>query len=197
LIRKNTPIPVSKSEAFYTVFDGQRRVDINVYQGEDRDALNNIEIGRFTIDGLRDAPAGNAVITTFSLDVNGILHVTSREKDTGLANSITIDNAIARFADDKLAQARERIDGLFGERAEQTAAAGADADSSDTEGRRLRIEATALIEKAERALATAGAEDAEDLVDGIEALKDGLANPEADLKTALDALADLLYYLDT
>jgi len=198
LIRKNTPIPVSKSEAFYTVFDGQTRVDINVFQGEDRDALNNIEIGRFTIDGLRDAPSGNAVITTFSLDVNGILQVTSREKDTGLAHSITIDNAIARFADDKLAQARERIDVLFGERpgTDETAAAGADERSSDADGRRLRVEAAALVEKAERLLATAGAEDAEDLVDGIEALKDGLANPDADLKTALDALADLLYYLD-
>ncbi|MBK6973076.1 MAG: Hsp70 family protein [Sterolibacteriaceae bacterium] len=197
LIRKNTPIPVSKSEAFYTVFDGQTRVDINVYQGEDRDALNDIEIGRFTIDGLRDAPAGNAVITTFSLDVNGILQVTSREKDTGLAHSITIDNAITRFADEKLIAARARIDVLFGERADEKAAAGTDEDGGGADGRRLRVEAAALIEKAERALATAGAEDAEDLVDGIEALKEGLANPEADLKPALDALADLLYYLDT
>ncbi|MEF8748717.1 MAG: Hsp70 family protein [Candidatus Accumulibacter propinquus] len=94
LIRKNTPIPVSRSEAFCTIFDGQSKVDINVYQGEDPDALNNIEIGRFTIEGLRDAPAGNPLITTFSLDVNGILQVTSREKETGLQHSITIDNAI-------------------------------------------------------------------------------------------------------
>jgi molecular chaperone DnaK len=102
LIRKNTPIPVSKSEGFCTVFDGQSKVDINVYQGEDPDALNNIEIGRFTIEGLRDAPAGNPMITTFSLDLNGILQVTSREKETGLVHSITIDNAISRFTGDKL-----------------------------------------------------------------------------------------------
>jgi molecular chaperone DnaK len=113
LIRKNTPIPVSKSEGFCTVFDGQSKVDINVYQGEDPDALNNIEIGRFTIEGLRDAPAGNPLITTFSLDVNGILQVTSREKNTGLVHSITIDNAISRFTGDKLAEARQRIDGCL------------------------------------------------------------------------------------
>jgi hypothetical protein len=116
LIRKNTPIPVSRSEGFCTIFDGQSKVDINVYQGEDPDALNNIEIGRFTIEGLRDAPAGNPLITTFSLDVNGILQVTSREKETGLVHSITIDNAISRFTGDKLAEARERIDGCLASR---------------------------------------------------------------------------------
>ncbi|MQM32847.1 MAG: heat-shock protein Hsp70 [Candidatus Accumulibacter phosphatis] len=65
LIRKNTPIPVSRSEGFGTLFDGQTRAEINVYQGEDPDALNNIAIGRFMIEGLRDAPASNPLITTF------------------------------------------------------------------------------------------------------------------------------------
>ncbi|HCZ15825.1 MAG TPA: heat-shock protein Hsp70 [Candidatus Accumulibacter sp.] len=191
LIRKNTPIPVSRSEGFFTVYDGQTKVDVNVYQGEDPDALNNIEIGRFTIEGLRDAPAGNPLITTFALDVNGILQVTSREKESGLVHSITIDNAIGRFAGDKLTAARERIDGMFGDREEAGAA-------EAVGGRRLRVEATALIEKAERQMTSAGAEDSEDLVNGIEAVKDCLAGSrsEAELKTAIDALADLLYYLD-
>lgn len=198
LIRKNTPIPVSKSEGFCTVFDGQSRVDINVYQGEDPDALNNIEIGRFTIEGLREAPAGNQLITTFSLDLNGILQVTAREKDTGLLQSITIDNAISRFTGDKLAEARHRIDGLFRDHergADGRSAAGAAASPVD-DSRRQRVEAAALIEKAERLLATAGTEDAEDLVNGIEAIRDHMDGPDADLKTAMDALADLLYYLD-
>ncbi|WP_291992981.1 Hsp70 family protein [Candidatus Accumulibacter sp. ACC003] len=198
LIRKNTPIPVSRSEAFCTVYDGQSRVDVNVYQGEDPDALNNIEIGRFTIAGLRDAPAGNPLITTFSLDVNGILQVTSREKESGLVHSITIDNAIGRFAGDKLLAARERIDELFDDQDAGPERAGAEGGGSGdgVDGRRLRIEASALIEKAERLLASAGAEDAEDLVNGIEAVKDLLAGSEGELKSAMDALADLLYYLD-
>ncbi len=196
LIRKNTPIPVSKSEGFCTVFDGQSKVEINVYQGEDPDALNNIEIGRFTIEGLRDAPAGNPLITTFSLDVNGILQVTAREKNTGLAHSITIDNAISRFTGDKLAEARQRIDGLFGDQKGADGRSAAGAASAVDDGRRLRVEAAALIEKAERLLARAGSEDAEDLVNGIEALRDQLNGTDADLKTAMDALADLLYYLD-
>lgn len=203
VIRKNTPIPVSKSEGFFTLYDGQRKVDVNVYQGEDPDALNNIEIGCFTIDGLRDAPAGNPLITTFSLDVNGILQVTAREKDSGLEHSITIDNAISRFAGDKLAEARERIDDLFGSQPRGDELPG-DGSPGDTAGgasvedlRRLRVEAMALVEKAERLLVTARAEDAEDLVNGIEAVKDReKGDSDNDLKAAMDTLADLVYYLD-
>jgi molecular chaperone DnaK len=201
LIRRNTPIPVSKSEGFCTLYDGQRAVEVNVYQGEDPDALNNISLGRFLIEGLRDAPAGNPIVTTFSLDVNGILQVTSREKETGLQHSITIDNAISRFTGDKLSAARGRIDELFAEQEEGGEEAPASAGSDETKvaeagGRRLRVEARALIEKGERLLSKASSEDAEDLVNGIEAVKDRLDGGEAELKAAMDALADLLYYLD-
>jgi len=192
LIRKNTPIPVSKSEVFYTMFDGQDKVDVTVYQGEDPDALNNIEIGRFSVEGLRDTPAGNPIVLDFALDLNGILQVTAREKQTGLEYSITIDNAIARFEQDKLDEARRRVQALFGE--EQRA--GALEGESERDSRRLHVEARALVEKAERLLETAGAEDAEDLVDAIESVKDALSGDDTSLQAAMDTLADLLYYLE-
>ena len=193
LIRKNTPIPVSKSEVFYTMFDGQDKVDVTVYQGEDPDALNNIEIGRFTVEGLRDAAAGNPIVLDFALDLNGILQVTAREKQTGLEYSITIDNAIARFEQDKLDEARRRVQALFGE--EQRA--GALEGESERDSRRLHVEARALVEKAERLLEKAGAEDAEDLVDAIESVKDALSGDDTSLQAAMDSLADLLYYLES
>jgi molecular chaperone DnaK (HSP70) len=193
LIRKNTPIPVSKSEVFYTVFDGQEKVDVTVYQGEDRDALNNIEIGRFMVEGLRDAPAGNPIVLDFALDLNGILQVTAREKESGLQHSITIDNAIARFEQDKLEAARSRVQALFGEEPGALTPEG----GSERDSRRLQVEARALIEKAERLLEKAGTEDAEDLVDAIEAVRDAVSGEETLLKAAMDGLADLLYYLES
>ncbi len=194
LIRKNTPIPVSKSEVFYTSYEGQTRVDVTVYQGEDRDALNNIEIGRFTIDGLNtDAPGGSPIVTTFALDLDGILHVTSREKATGLEYSITIDNAIARFENEQIDTARARVSALFGE---AEAAPGGE-EGAAVDHRRLRVEALALVEKAERLLQQVGTEDSEDLVDAIEAVKDALDKDDGELQTATDGLADLLYYLES
>ena len=64
------------------------------------------------------------------------------------------------------------------------------------DARRLAVEGRALLEKAERLLERAAAQDAEDLVDAIEAIKDALAGDEAALKAAMDTLADLLYYLE-
>ena len=185
LIRKNTPIPVSKSEVFYTSFDGQTKVEVNVYQGEDPDALNNIEIGEFTINDLRNAPRGNPIITTFAIDLDGILHVTSREKVSGLVHSITIDNALARLENDKLDEARLRVSSLFGEETQGPA----------TESSRLKVEAQALLEKAELLLPKAVPEDRLDLVNAIEMVKEAMDQP--DLKAAMDLLADLLYYLES
>ncbi|MEF8748715.1 MAG: hypothetical protein V5B31_12985 [Candidatus Accumulibacter propinquus] len=107
---------------------------------------------------------------------------------------------VSRFTGDKLAEARERIDELFGEQNGSELQPDVIADDADAAkvdyGRRLRVEAGALIEKAERLLANAGSEDAEDLVNAVEAVKDCMAGADVDLKTAMDTLADLLYYLD-
>lgn len=187
LIRKNTPIPVTKSEAFETAYDGQTIIEVHVYQGEDPDALNNTEIGSFRIEGLSDVPAGNIILTTFSLDLNGILHVTSREKRTGLEKHITIDNATTRFEEQHLDAARERLSALI------------EGEVRDvTEEQRDSVQARALIEKAERLLDTANPEDREDLVDLIEAVRDRLDQDDpSGLEQARVTLADLIYYLES
>ena len=198
LIRKNTPIPVTKSEAFETFHDGQRTILVHVYQGEDPDALNNTEIGSFRIDGLSDVPAGNIITTTFSLDVNGILHVSSREKRTGLEARITIDNATARFESDELAAARERLSALID--GDELAEGPEDVEGAtpDAAGeRREAVAARALVEKAERLLEGANPEDRDDLVDGIEAVRDALGQDNAAaLEQSVASLADLIYYLE-
>jgi molecular chaperone DnaK (HSP70) len=196
VIRKNTPIPASKSEVFYTMFDRQREVEVTVYQGEDPDALNNIEIGRFRVEGLSQVPAGNPIVLQLALDLNGILEVTAREKRSGVERSITIANAMPRFEDARLAEARQRVSELAGGDAAAPAGSAGEATDAATAERRQGVEAQALIEKAERALEQASGDDASDLVDAIEAVKDAMEGDAAQLKAAMDALADLLYYLE-
>lgn len=189
LIRKNSVIPTSKSEAFCTYYDGQTTVEVTVYQGEDPDALNNTEIGRFLIEGLEDAPAGNPIITTFSLDLNGILHVSAREKGSGLEKHITIDNAISRFEEQQMEQAKARIGQLFEGEAEVV---------QDPTQNREPTQAKALIEKAERLMEDAGEDDREDLVDLIEGLKDAMDAQDAEaLRGASERLAELIFYLES
>ena len=205
LIRRNTPIPASRSEVFYTMYDNQEEVDVTVFQGEAPDALDNIEIGRFLVEGLRKVPSGNPIVVEFSIDINGILQVRASEKKTGLEYAITIDNAISRFEESKLDEARERIRTLFADEAAspaQTSAAAHDGapNAERLAHRRSMVEALALIEKAERLLKTAGADDREDLIDSIEAVRDAMTDDtgeaEAELQQVMAALADVLYYLD-
>ena len=201
LIRKNTPVPCSRTEVFYTSYDGQEAVEVGVYQGEEPDALDNVEIGKFLIEGLARTPAGSPITSTFRLDLDGILHVTTREKGTGLEKGITIAGAMERARGAELDAAKARIDALFegsgdgapdvGPGAEAPAPGGTPADPAATGAR-------TLLERAERLLADASAEDREDLVDAMESVRDALAADDRDaLGPAATGLEDLVFYLES
>ncbi len=195
IIRKNTPLPVRKSEAFYTMVDGQKDVRCTIYQGEDFDALNNIKIGEFMITGLRDVPAGNVITVSLDLDINGILHVSATEKETGLEKSITINNVIGHFQEEALEQARSRVSALFGASVEQLASGeAAQADGvagEDTE------KTKALILRARLLMEKAGEEDKEDIIDLLEQINDAASkNDPVALGTAMNTLTDILFYLE-
>ena len=51
IIHRNTPLPASRSEVFYTVHDNQTEVEIDVYQGENDDVRHNHRVGKFMIAG--------------------------------------------------------------------------------------------------------------------------------------------------
>ncbi|MBN1980835.1 MAG: Hsp70 family protein [Chitinivibrionales bacterium] len=96
VIKRNTPLPVQKSELFYTAIDNQEGVEVSVYQGEREYASQNTHVGKFLISGLSRVPAGNRMIFTLNLDLNGILEVTAMEKDTGLSKSVKMNPKLSR-----------------------------------------------------------------------------------------------------
>lgn len=193
IIPKNTPIPVRKSEAFATINDNQKVVEVRIYQGENEDALENIQIGEFRVEDLADVPAGNTIILDLALDRDGILHVSAKEKATGLERRITINNAMSRYDNAEIEEARQHIDHLFGEAVDETATA------DDVEGAApADPKLEALLAKARAMLDGAIAEDRTEIVDLIEAIEDSRAsNDAAGLSDAARRLDDLLFYLDT
>ncbi len=193
IIPKNTPIPVRKSEAFATVTDNQKVVEVRIFQGENENALENIQIGEFRVDDLADAPAGNIIILDLALDRDGILHVSAKEKATGLEQRITIDKAMSRYDEDEIVEARQHIDQLFGEATSETALA-ADAEGCAAADPKI----VALLAKACTKLDSAIAEDRAEIVDLIEAIEDSRASGDAaGLADAVSRLDDLLFYLET
>ena len=193
IIRKNTPIPVRKSEAFETVRDNQRLVEIRIYQGESEDALENVKIGEFRVEDLADAPAGNIILLDLALDRDGILHVSAKEKATGREQRITIDKAMSRYDESQMAEARQHIDRLFGADGQEDAAAAGDEGSVAADPN-----LAALLAQARGKLDRAVAEDRTEIVDLIETIEDcRAAGDAAGLAHAVRRLDDLMFYLDT
>ncbi len=102
LIPRNTTIPTSKSQVFSTAQDNQPAVDIHVLQGERPMANDNKTLGNFQLDGIAPARRGVPQIeVTFDIDVNGIVHVSAKDKGTGKEQSITITNS-SGLSDDEI-----------------------------------------------------------------------------------------------
>lgn len=91
IIDRNTTIPVTKSQVFSTAADNQSSVEVHVVQGEREMAADNKTLGRFSLDGIMPARRGVPQIeVTFSVDVNGIVTVSAKDKGTGKEQHITI-----------------------------------------------------------------------------------------------------------
>ena len=83
IILKNTPVPTSKTSRYYAVTDFQKNFNIDIYQGEDEENLEqNHKIGDMLLSV--DAPVEQGAIdVTFTLNQDGMLSVEGREIHTG------------------------------------------------------------------------------------------------------------------
>lgn len=91
IIERNTPLPAASTKEFTTSEDGQTNVEVKVFQGEREVAADNKFLGMFVLDGIVPAKRGVPRIqTTFQIDNNGLLRVTSKDLGTGVTKGITI-----------------------------------------------------------------------------------------------------------
>ncbi|HBE03152.1 MAG: hypothetical protein A2096_01105 [Spirochaetes bacterium GWF1_41_5] len=113
VLKAGTPLPASKAEAFFTIFDNQEKVEVKIFQGQDPDARKNIFLGDFQIENLGKYPSGNKIILDMNLDLDGILRVSAIEKKTGLQKDITIKDALSKLSDEQILKSKEEIEKLF------------------------------------------------------------------------------------
>ncbi len=187
IIERNTTIPTSKSETYSTASDNQPQVEIHVLQGEREFAQDNKSLGRFVLDGIAPAPRGVPQIeVTFSLDANGILNVTAKDKGTGKENSVTIQ--------DSGNMSKEDI-----EKAQKEAEAHADEDKKKRESVDARNQLENAIYQAQKLpdenKDKVSDEDKKTIEDAVEVAKKVKDNQDADketLEAALKALNEVI-----
>jgi molecular chaperone DnaK len=185
LIERNSTIPTSKSETFSTASDNQPQVEIHVLQGEREMSTDNKSLGRFILDGIAPAPRGVPQIeVTFSLDANGILNVTAKDKGTGKENSVTIQDSGNMSKDDI-------------EKAQKEAEAHADEDKKKRESVEIRNQLENTIYQAEKMpdeyKDKISDDDKKVITDAVEEAKKTKENADAskeELEAAVKALND-------
>ncbi len=209
IIERNTPLPAFRTEIYTTVCDDQDAAEIRVFQGENHDTRYNTLVGDFSIEGLAEVPAGNEILVRLDLDLNGILKVTATERATGLAKHVVIDNATERFRRQQRSDAIDRLDaflegatepldqplGLTGPQSDDESS-GSGPDALPLSLREAIESADALSNQAKRVLATANAQDAEELRTLLHDLDTAIARQdEPQVRSIVQKVEDLVFYL--
>ena len=110
IIRRNTPIPVSKSEVYTTLSPDQDAVEIKVYQGEEPTASHNTLLGEFFMEGVKKTARGQPeIVVNFDYDLNGIVRISAQDKRTKKEQEITVTATPDRFTEDQKTEAVERV----------------------------------------------------------------------------------------
>ncbi len=221
VIKRNTPLPVTRTEEYSTASDYQTVVEIDVYQGDDPDAMKNVHVGHFKIDGLKPVEGPNTVLCRMRLDLDGILHVTAIEKNTGLSKHVAISGATRQRDAGEMTRGRREIDRLFSGRVqedEQRTGAGLEpvevvahdafgaplADDPTAayvgtvaEFSKAAAEAVVLAARARTLIESMHGEDQEEAIGLIEDIDTAIADKDSEsLAAATNVLSEFLFFVE-
>ena len=180
IVPRNSVIPVSRSEVYSTLTDNQESVEIEIFQGENAIAKENVPLGSFRIEDLPPRPAGGVKLEVhFDFDLNGILTVTATEKGKGQQSSLVIDDATTRrLSSQELQQSRAEIESLF------------------NRGKPVSLSREELLDLAEKALETVEPSSAEPLREIMAQVEEAIAAGEEErISSLLAELEELLHGL--
>ena len=109
IVKRNTAIPIAKTERYQTSADNQTTIAVKILQGEAELAKDNHRVGNFDISNIRASPHGEEKVdVTFNIDANGILQVTAKDVRTGNSESLTITSDKMNLPKEEIARLVEQ-----------------------------------------------------------------------------------------
>ena len=198
IIEKNSPLPVTRTESYTTSVPFQKEVKLEIFQGEEQDALKNIPVGEFLVGGLQPKEGPNEVLCRMSLDIDGILQITAIEKATGLSKQVSIDGALRRMSEEEVEAARSRLQALHDPHYEADQEIENEDIALPDHANPLYREALTLVVRAQRAADRMHADDiaeAQEIQSRIASALD--AGDEASLLESANNLRELLFFVES
>lgn len=112
IIERNNSIPVSKVKRVTTVYNNQRSIAVEIYQGESRLVQDNILLGSLNIEVSR-APAGEQQIDIrYTYDINGILEVEITAVHTGKKKKLVIENNPGSLTEEEIEERLKALEAI-------------------------------------------------------------------------------------
>ena len=103
IIKKNTPIPISKNKIYQTASDNQEEAKFTIYQGERKLVKDNVKIGEYTVKIKGRGKAGEVKFKVdFSIDVNSVLHVNAKEINKDNEIKLDIKAETMKMSDEEI-----------------------------------------------------------------------------------------------
>ncbi|MCD2252422.1 molecular chaperone HscC [Listeria marthii] len=112
IIERNTTIPVSRVENYYTISDNQSHIEFGVYQGESRNVKDNLKLGELLVSLPPETKAGSKMEVRFTYDKNGILEVLVKTVATGEVKQLIIQNNPGAMSKKELEEQLEKLSHL-------------------------------------------------------------------------------------
>ncbi len=109
IIERNSVVPISKSDEFYTVRDDQEALDFKIYQGESRLVKNNVFLGNLTVNVPKNKAGQEIVDVRFSYDMNGLLEVDATILSTGEKHNKVIDNSGQSLSAEEISASQKKL----------------------------------------------------------------------------------------
>ena len=112
IIERNSVIPISRSERVYTLHDNQKKITVEILQGESRRTSDNVLLGEVNVVVPPNQAGKEAIDIRYTYDINGILEVEVTVISSGLIKTLILEKNPGILSSEEVAEKLEALKDL-------------------------------------------------------------------------------------
>lgn len=109
IIERNSVVPISREERFFTVSENQTGVNVEIFQGESRIPDNNIRLGKLSVPIPKNKAGEESIDVRFTYDINGLLEIEVTVTSTGEKKNLIIEENPGHMTPEEIAKRMKEL----------------------------------------------------------------------------------------